>query len=308
MSGLKFSIVDVFSVSGFTGNSVVVISDGEVSKVNELSEDDFFKIALEFYKLPVVFIQNYDPVENVLEVSDYNTEGHQYVGFADIAVAHVFVEKLEQSLEDFFIRKKSQLTPVKVLTKDGETYFKFGGFQLPKFLDDPVTRRVISNILGVGQSQILGDAWVVSCGAVFPIVEMIDIESLASASFDYEYWHKKSNDDLLANIYCFTGESRPGAELRARHFSVNDETKETSASPLGAVSVGALLSIRANLDGQFSWNVYQGIEVGRPSLLGVDTEIIDGQLVSAEIIGAGSDVANGYISLPSNSSYLKLFN
>ncbi len=303
MTSLSYVVADVFTETAYAGNSVAVILANDEAKPEDLSAKEMQKIASEFNLSKTVF---------VLPPQD---EGNDYafrfftpikeIPFAGHPTIGAMLVLARDSEPDIFLTEQQ----VGVISVDVESNRGLGKATLlydtaPQVSKEPISARVAAGLLGLNEQQIYGDAWAVTCGSDILMVELRDMEALAAASFDYDYWRVKESDALLGQIYCYTGEVAPGGELRARMFAPATGVGEDPATGSAAVGLAGLLATRTARDGSYSWRIHQGIEIGRPSQLLIEAHVDGGEVRQCSVAGSAVIVAEGKIVVPSKAAHL----
>jgi trans-2,3-dihydro-3-hydroxyanthranilate isomerase len=98
-------------------------------------------------------------------------------------------------------------------------------------------------------------------------------------------------------IYAYCHGAKP-QELHARMFSPLDGIAEDPATgSAAAATISLLASLRPERDGEMSWRIEQGVEMGRPGLLKGRTEKRDGTVTAVHIGGFAVQVMSGVFNL-----------
>jgi len=306
MPSLSYVVVDVFTDSVFSGSPLAVIMGNDEASTSSLSESDMQKIAREFNLSETVFVMPASSKKNDFRFKIFSPErqlpfsGHPTVGGVFVLASQAAAKK-----DLFRIEELAGVVPVEVSWENAApSTVTLTSAQLPRVDESPISRRVAAALLNLDESQVLGDAWIVSCGLRVTLVEVRDIEALAAARFNYSYWTKKGREDDLGKLYCFTGDGAPSTALRARCFGPAVGLKEDPATGSAAVALGALLGQRQKDDGSFRWRVHQGIEMGRPAVLDIEASVLNGEVSETKVGGQAVLVGNGSIMVPSRPSHL----
>jgi trans-2,3-dihydro-3-hydroxyanthranilate isomerase len=138
---------------------------------------------------------------------------------------------------------------------------------------------------------------VASIGLPFLVVELATREALARckpvATEHARVLPPLETDAIFA--YVRLGE---GGERQARMFSPLDACIEDPATGSASGATMALLaSLHADQDGEQSWRIEQGVDMGRPSLILGRTEK-HGAAVTAHVAGQAVLVMSGTLRLP----------
>jgi trans-2,3-dihydro-3-hydroxyanthranilate isomerase len=100
-----------------------------------------------------------------------------------------------------------------------------------------------------------------------------------------------------AGVSVFTWD---GTGARARVFAAGAGVPEDPATGSAAVALGAYLVVSGLIpaNGETSYDVVQGVEMGRPSLLHCAVVARDGQPVETRVSGSSVPIARGQIRVP----------
>ena len=89
-----------------------------------------------------------------------------------------------------------------------------------------------------------------------------------------------------------------GTDIQARVFAPLDGVVEDPATGSANCALAALLShYRSERDGEFSWCVFQGIELGRPSVLRNRARKENGCVVASWVSGTCVMVSEGWLDV-----------
>jgi trans-2,3-dihydro-3-hydroxyanthranilate isomerase len=134
-----------------------------------------------------------------------------------------------------------------------------------------------------------------SCGTEFLLVELASLAALARATLgaaDGKALHEHG-------VFLFTrdtGEHR--VDLRARMFAPQHGIGEDPATGSAAAALAGLLAaLDPASSGLFHWNIAQGVEMGRASLIEATAEKHAGAVRAVRIAGAAVPVMEGWIEI-----------
>jgi len=306
MASLSYVVVDVFTDSVFSGSPLAVVMDGDDAKTSQLSESDMQKIAREFNLSETVFVVPAVNKKHDCGFKIFSPERQlPFAGHPTVGGVFVLAGQSEAENEEFIVEELVGPVPVKVTWENGKPFTAtLTSAQKPEIDDSPISRRIAAALLNLDEEQILGDAWIVSCGLKVTLVEVRDIEALAAAKFNYSYWTKKGREDNLGKLYLYTGESSPGSAVRSRCFAPAIGITEDPATGSAAVALAGLLGFRQSSDGLYNWKVHQGIEMSRPSVLDVSARVEGGEVSETKVGGRVVAVGSGSISIPAKPNHL----
>ncbi len=140
--------------------------------------------------------------------------------------------------------------------------------------------------------------WSMSVGLPFFCLPLADRRAVAAARFDLAAWEQVLPEGVWSrDVYAVAGDFAPAGTLKARMWAPADGVSEDPATGSAAAALaGSLAAGLPDADGQFSWTVEQGAELGRPSVIQVMAEKRDGAVVAIRVGGHAVIVAEGRFS------------
>ena len=134
-----------------------------------------------------------------------------------------------------------------------------------------------------------------SVGLPFLIVEVQDTSALADIQVNLESFSALLKQGSPPYIFVYT-QNTNRADIQARMFAPLDGITEDSATGSANCALAALLAQHSELSsGDFSWQVIQGLEMGRPSRLQVRAKKENGSVTGSWVAGSCVMVAEGFI-------------
>ena len=95
-----------------------------------------------------------------------------------------------------------------------------------------------------------------------------------------------------------SGVQRGEGVIRSRMFAPTMGIIEDPATGGAAAAFGGYLAWRSTRrDGMLSWTIHQGVEMGRPSRLDVETDIEGGKVGAVRVGGASVLVSSGVLHI-----------
>lgn len=268
MALLPFSTVDVFTRSRFGGNPLAVVTGGDV-----LSDATMQAVAAEFNLSETTFVLPPVDPAHTARVRIFNrTEemafaGHPMVGTAfvlaaadpDLATATF---EIPAGIVEIGIERNAEGAPVGATVAAPQ----------PLSTGETVAPEVVASMLGLASEDIVVATHppiVASVGNPYVIAEVTDpalsrcVSDLA-AFRDALAARPQFGTRLSLHVYC-----RQGRTLRARMFAPLAGTWEDPATgSANAPLAGLLLSLEPHT-AEARFEIHQGVEMGRPSLLDV---------------------------------------
>ena len=125
---------------------------------------------------------------------------------------------------------------------------------------------------------------VAGVGLPFLIVEIASRDALAAARYDAGVQEELTRQDIMPDILLYTRDAKD-CDIRARMFAPLDGVAEDPATGSANCALAALLTHCDDApQGAFAWQIVQGVEMGRPSLI-VMRGNLEGGKYSIEIGG-----------------------
>ncbi len=294
----RYHILDVFTATPLTGNPLAVVLDSD-----GLDGAAMQRIAREFNLSETVFVSEpHDPVNAArIRIFTPATElpfaGHPTVGTA------VLLAKLQApdllAGQDVGLVLEETIGPVtcSVRHRRGEAaHASFDVPRLPEPAGAPPSTAALAALTGL-EPQAIGFARHeparLSAGVAFTFVPLASLAALARVVL------RGGEDGPRQAFYFYApdGSGRPHA-FRARMMATGLGVREDPATGAAAAAfAGALLKGEQLRDGDHDCTLEQGVEMGRPSLLGLSFSVEAGRLARIAVGGSAVLVAEGVLHL-----------
>ncbi len=292
-----FYTLDVFTNVGLAGNPLAVVTDAR-----GLDDARMQAIAREFNLSETVFVfEPRNPINTAaIRIFTPSRElpfaGHPTIGTATL-LAHLRAPDL-LATEDLRIVLEQPLGEVVCVARHRRGQAMAANFTLPRLperLGDAPAAAELAADLGLEESDIGFGAHASSLyGAGTPnlFVPVRSIEALARSRPDRKLWGENGGPC----VYLYTpGE---GSDFRARMFASGWGVYEDPATGSAAAAfAGVLMEYARPTDGESMFEIEQGVEMGRRSLISLALEIERGELRSATIGGSAVIVSEGSLRL-----------
>lgn len=301
MKGRKYLVYDVFTDTQLAGNPLGVVLDCEGLDMAAMQS-----IAREFNLSESVFIL---PPENPVHKArvriftpDYEMPfaGHPTVGAA-VALAELAGQG---GLAGVFVLEEN-IGPVRCAVRGGRgaTFAEFDLARMPEPQPLSVDAAVIGAALGLSPHDIGFEnhrpgLW--SAGVPYLTVPVSGLEAAARVRFNNQAWQEFAPDkgnSQTASAYVYCRESRfHDSAFHARMFVPGNPSYEDPATGSAAAAfAGTILTFDEPVDGQHSFWIEQGVEMGRPSRIRLEVDVERGALTGARIGGQAVKVAEGML-------------
>ncbi|KAK0495785.1 hypothetical protein EDD18DRAFT_1170693 [Armillaria luteobubalina] len=292
MATLHYTTLDVFTATPFQGNplAVVHLPSPESSQV---SQQQRLLIAREFNFSETVFVHDQEESPD----SGLPFAGHPTVGAGSYLLSKTGKDKLT-------LRTKAG----DVLVSSGDT-----GVRLKVPVDFKVHAPYLNDILKAKQPALEDKDYVngadgaepvvsIVKGMTFIMLELSSAEALGKLQ-PYSQWFSLPDEHLgdwkgtggPAKLYAFV--RMADGSIRTRMFKGSYEDPATGSA---ACALGGWLG-QQNGDGNWSFKLVQGVEIGRRSEIMVFAAISDGQVVSIELTGNAVQVMEGKLQTQQRS-------
>jgi trans-2,3-dihydro-3-hydroxyanthranilate isomerase len=163
-------------------------------------------------------------------------------------------------------------------------------------------RDVLAGMLSLTEDDLLDGAWhpqVVSCGLPFAVVPVRNRAAVARARLRLDAWERSLAGRPGEHVFVFAMDAEDAAhQVRARMFGPAAGVPEDPATGSACAALGGYLGARdRQASGTLRWTVEQGYEMGRPSLLEVETDKADGRVTAVRVGGASVLMCEGRITV-----------
>jgi len=293
----RYVTADVFTDRIFGGNPLAVVLDAE-----GLSTEQMQAIATEF---------NYSETTFVLPAKDPGHTAHvriftprievPFAGHPNVGTAVVLARELEAlSFPPAVFEEKAGLVPVRLVREAGKVVAAELTAPEPLAVGEAVSVDDAAACLSLLPTEIksnLHPPETVSVGLRFLAVEVASREALRRARPDLAAHERVLPFVGTDGVYAYCHGAGAG-EIHARMFAPLDASIEDPATGSATAAVIALLaSLRPEREGEMSWRIEQGVDMGRPSLLLGRTEKRGGTVTAVHVAGHAVCVMRGSIEL-----------
>lgn len=276
----QYFVYDVFADQAFGGNQLAVIPDATA-----LPEDDLQKIAREFNFSETTFVFPPEDKAHAAKVRIFTPTmevpfaGHPTIG---TAVALSDLGHAENMILELGVG------PIPCTAKDGSASFVT---KTPLEIIAMPDVALVASCLGLDVADIDMSSHtptLASVGLPFTITELKTRDALSRIQTDIGAFRKGAEAFPSSLDFAQFAYVRDGDTVNARMFAPLDEIPEDPATGSACAALGAFLT---DLTGEnFDLTVWQGVDMGRPSQIGLKT---DGPAVT--ISGAAKKIMQGQL-------------
>lgn len=292
---LSYYLLDVFTDKPLAGNQLAV-----VMKADLLSEKQMQAIAKEFNLSETIFVRQPRLDNHAAHVRIFTPDtelpfaGHPTVGAAVLLGLH---QRLQA------VRLEEEVGSITSVMERINSYTGSAHFSLPKLPEKiaaDLSAEVLANALGLASDEI-GCAdfepAIYSAGVPFYLVPVRDTDVLARVKIERRGWAGVFPVSKHM-VYAFTEAPDEHVDFAARMFAPLAGISEDPATGAAAAAlIGLLAEHVGSDDGQFKYQLRQGKELGRPSVIDINFTKAGGQLKRGGIGGKAVVVAEGTLDL-----------
>ena len=301
----RYLTCDVFTDRRFGGNPLAVFPDAR-----DIPPELMHPIAREFNYSETTFVLPPDDPSHTARVRIFTPGGElQFAGHPTVGTAHVLatVGAVRLSGDETRIVFEEGVGPVPVMIrgKNGKPHFaQLSVAQLPQVGPPPPPASALAAALSLPRDAVLdGERGMkpetVSCGTPFLFVPLRDRTQVAKSRVKLDLFEAALDGYVTEKVMVFATEAEhPGHDIRARMYAPGIGVPEDPATGSACVGLAGYLASRdSRRDGTLRWVVEQGFEMGRPSILEIEADKKNGDVVAARVGGTTVVVCEGQMTL-----------
>lgn len=294
---MKFYTLDVFTNQVFSGNQLAVFPEGE-----GLSDEIMQKIAIEFNFSETVFVFNDERADFRLRIFTPGGEipfaGHPTIGTAFLLAK---LDKVDLNSEQGEIIFQEGVGDVPVtIFQDGEDkiWTQLKAPSAPDFYLDCPSQQDLAKVLSLGVDDLRVDNFApmgASCGLPFLLIPLRDRDALGRVKIDLGAWERILKDFWSPHVYPFVQTGKDSFQVRMFAPALN--ISEDPATGSAATAFAGYLAKYKDGDGCWSWNIEQGLEMGRPSRIKAIALKRNNIIEEIKVGGESVIVTEGFLNL-----------
>ncbi len=276
MPSYEYVRVNVFTGERFGGNPLAVLTDAR-----GLTDEQMQAIAAEFNLSETTFVLPPDNPQNHARVRIF-TPAHEmpFAGHPNVGTGFVLARAMDNPPEHLVFEEIAGLVRVHIL-RGPDRQITGTRISAPRALSigDAVPTETVAACAGLTPADFLTNAHdplKASVGTEFVIAEVKSLEALARAAPDLAAFRAAGSAsgsslpgaNLRFALLLYVRRDGDATRLRARMFAPLGGVLEDPATGSACAALGALLTSMApgeNVD--LHYEIEQGVEMGRPSLL-----------------------------------------
>ena len=297
-----YFIADVFTDTLYGGNQLAVIPNAV-----GLTDKQMQSIAREFNFSESTFVFPPENSRNTQKVRIFTPSrelpfaGHPTVGTAYV-LAHIGNIALNGDETHIVFEEGVGAVPVLIRSRDGKPVFtQLTAAKLPERKPAAADASGLADVLSIEPSDILYDEVftpeAVSAGLPYLMVPLRSLDALARARVREDVWERTLRGAWAAELFVFVKDG--DGVFRARMFAPGVGVAEDPATGSAAAAFGGYVAWRSTRrDGTINTLIHQGVEMGRPSRLEVETDVDGGEVKAVRVGGASVLVGSGTLYHP----------
>jgi trans-2,3-dihydro-3-hydroxyanthranilate isomerase len=292
---LPFHTLDVFTQDRFRGNPLAVVRDAD-----RLGGGEMQAIAREFNLSETVFVLAPEDAAHTARVRIFTPVGElPFAGHPTIGTA-VLLARLatDAGSGDAPITLEEEVGLVTVAVRDRGASAPFAELTaavLPTPGAEPPSAVDLASALGLAAADIGFEGYrpsVYEAGNGFLFVPLASRAALARARPDPA---KSRSLGALVGLYLFCRGTDPRFDFHARMFAAGGIWEDPATGSAAATLPGPLCAQARVEDGTRRWRIAQGEDMGRPSALFLEADVVAGRPVAVRVGGHAVEVSSGEI-------------
>jgi len=296
---IQYYTCDVFTDKQFSGNQLAVFPDAtnipdhllqQIAKEFNLSETSFV--------YPPVDSKHTKRVRIFTPGGELPFAGHPTIGTA-ITLGTIGAITLQGNETTIILEEGVGPVPVKIRLTDGKpTFAQLAAAKLPEFNDSVPSADILAKMFTLSREEIMDKQFplqFVGVGFPFLFVAVKNRKSLERISVNVQTMEELR----LKEVFVFTTETeKTDFQFRARMFAPLLGIPEDPATGSACAAFAGYLAAKDPLrDGTLNWNIEQGFEMGRPSLLYIEADKKAGNITGVRVGGNAVMMMEGFLEI-----------
>ena len=296
---LPFYTLDVFTDQPFAGNPLAVVLEAD-----GLSTAQMQTIAREFNLSETTFVRKpVDPAHTAEVRIFFPTAEIAFAGHPTIGCALLLAQLAAlagDAVSHIVLEEQAGLVPVSLTSEGGTRQATLTAPVIPYPRPCEIDAALRARAVDLAPADIgfaSHTCGVFAGGPAFLYVPLQDTKALAQARPIEPFWSQMMEAAGVDSAYLYTpGE---GADFQARMFSPTAGIPEDPATgSASAILAGAFLAAGTLSEGTTTFALRQGVEMGRPSRIGLAVDVLAGQITAVRVTGTMVRISEGRIMVP----------
>lgn len=294
MPQFRYYTCDVFTDRVFGGNPLAVLTDAR-----GLDAPTMQAIAREFNFSETTFVTPPNDRRHTARVRIFTPGGElPFAGHPTVGTAFVLASiGAVPGASDLVFEEGVGPVPVHVERQDGQVHrCALTVARLPEKVATIRQRARLAAMLGLKAEDVAAPAEVWSCGVPFSVIPLASVDALAHARLAHDRWARFLGEHEGRKVYPV---ARVDASTwRVRMFAPSLGVAEDPATGSAAAALaGWLVALEPSPDGVRRWRVLQGEEIGRPSRIELEADVVAGAPAAVRVGGRCVMVREGTLRL-----------
>lgn len=295
----QFYTCDVFTETRFGGNPLAVFPHASGLTTHQMQQ-----IAREFNYSESSFVLppevGYDRrVRIFAPTMELPFAGHPNIGTAFVLASIGEFGEILSSIKVTF-EERAGLVPIEIEAKHGRiTKTQLAAPELLT-IGQQLPVSLMASAVSLDQSDIQISTHyprIASTGLPFNMVELTDRNALERANPNPSAFNELVKIGLRPSCYLYT-RSDDDFDIRARMFAQHNSIIEDPATGSASCVVAGLLAhFDDRENGRFDFQIAQGVEMGRPSIIQAYADKKNGEVISTGVGGPSVLISQGFIEL-----------
>jgi trans-2,3-dihydro-3-hydroxyanthranilate isomerase len=282
--------LDVFTQQRFAGNQLAVVMDGR-----GLADDAMQAIAREFNYAETSFVLPADDARRTAKVRIF-TPGYEmpFAGHPTVGTA-IAIARARNIAGDLTLELKAGVFPVRVSSAAGRWRAEFENPNLPAERGAAPSAEAIERALSLPEGALDRGAHRprrIGAGVDFYYARA-PIDIVRKAEINAAAWKKLSFAGVIGVYLYADGGDLEGSDYHVRMFAPDAGVTEDPATGSAAAAFPGQLLLAGALSASRKIRIEQGVELGRPSVLFVDAEVVAGGVTRVAVGGFAVPVMRG---------------
>jgi trans-2,3-dihydro-3-hydroxyanthranilate isomerase len=301
MPAYEFVTVDVFTDRRFGGNPLAVFPDAR-----GLSDDQMRALAMEFNLSETTFVLPPDDPQHHAKVRIFTPRAElPFAGHPNVGTGYVLAQRDDDPPEHYVFEELAGLVRVHILHAAGTV--SGARISAPRALsiDVGIPADIVAACAGLPEEDIATMAHaplVASVGTPFVIAEVASVAALSRASPDIAAFRDAAErfPDVATrfSLHLYARRDGDATRLAARMFAPLGGILEDPATGSANAALAALLtSLAPGENADLSYEILQGVEMGRPSQIIASARKTAEGPVLATVEGSCVNVMRGTVEL-----------
>ncbi|MFK7802386.1 MAG: PhzF family phenazine biosynthesis protein [Anaerolineae bacterium] len=301
----NFYTTDVFTNTQFGGNPLAVFPEAA-----GLSDEQMQLIAREFNLSETIFMFPPEDAAHTYKVRIFTPNhelpfaGHPTVGGAYVLATMGFI-KLDGAVTEIVFEEGVGPVPIKIFADDAGNVAKaeLSAAVIPEIMQGAPSAEALEQVLSLDSGDVLSEGLspvggpspvIVKAGTPRLFAPVKDRAALGRISIDAALWRKHLGDTRSIYVFC-TDPELEDSDLRGRMFvGPASGLYEDPATGSAVTALAAYLATLSDIkNGTLRWVMEQGFEMGRPSILEMEADLVDGASQAIRVAGSSVMVSKG---------------